>query len=66
MALVEKIQPDVPVRRMLMDREFRAKATAEQLCFGAAAMHEAAAALAGTQGERVASQLIDIGLAAGD
>ncbi|TFI58807.1 hypothetical protein E2493_08070 [Sphingomonas parva] len=57
-AAIEKIQPDVPVQKMLLDREFRAAATPAQLCRGAAAMHEAVAKLPQPQAERVARMLL--------
>lgn len=66
-AMVEKIEPDVPVRAMLGDRALRAAAPPEQLCRGAAAMHEAAAALPGAPGERMSRTLLRLSIgAAGD
>jgi hypothetical protein len=58
MAKLAAITPGVPVRRMLEDRAFRARATPGQLCEGAAAMHEAAVALPGTQAQRMSRILL--------
>lgn len=58
LAAVRKVEPDVPVWEMLTDRELRAKASADHLCRGAAAMHEAVAALPAAGGERVARTLL--------
>jgi hypothetical protein len=58
LAAVEKIEPDVPVGAMLSDRARRAAATPDQLCRGAAAMHEAVAALPAGRRERVARTLL--------
>ena len=58
LAAVEKIEPDVPVRAMLADRELRARSGTDHLCRGAAAMHEAVAALPPAGGERVARTLL--------
>lgn len=58
LAEVEKIEPDVPVRAMLADRQRRAASTPDQLCRGAAAMHEGVAALAPEARERVARTLL--------
>jgi hypothetical protein len=58
LAAVEKIEPAVPVRAMLADRERRAAASPDQLCRGAAAMHEAVAALPAGPRERVARTLL--------
>jgi hypothetical protein len=58
LAEVEKIEPGVPVRAMLFDRELRARSSRDHLCRGAAAMHEAVAALAPASGERVARTLL--------
>jgi hypothetical protein len=55
---VGKIEPDVPVRAMLTDREVRLASSPDHLCRGSAAMHEAAAALGGEAGERVARSLL--------
>lgn len=58
LAAVEKIEPDVPVRAMLADRELRSASSPDHLCRGAAAMHEAIAALAPQAAERVARTLL--------
>jgi hypothetical protein len=58
LAAVEKIEPAVPVRAMLGDPALRSRSTPEQLCRGAAAMHEAVAALPPAQAERVARTLV--------
>jgi hypothetical protein len=58
LAAVGKIEPDVPVQAMLTDREVRSAASADHLCRGSAAMHEAAATLGGEAGERVARILL--------
>jgi hypothetical protein len=55
---VEKIEPGVPVWAMLQDRELRARSTPDQLCRGAAAMHEAVAALPPGRNERLARTLL--------
>ena len=55
---VARIEPDVPVHAMLTDRELRGASSADHLCRGAAAMHEAAAAMGGGAGERVARTLL--------
>ncbi|MGZ8286524.1 MAG: hypothetical protein ACXW27_06765 [Allosphingosinicella sp.] len=64
LAAVERIEPDVPVRAMLADRELRASASPDHLCRGAAAMHEGVAALAGARRERVARTLLSSVIAA--
>lgn len=58
LAAVRKIEPDVPVWEMLTDGALRSKASPDHLCRGAAAMHEAVAALPGGGGERVARTLL--------
>lgn len=58
LAAVEKIEPGVPVRAMLADRELRARSSPDHLCRGAAAMHEAVAALPPATAERVARTLL--------
>jgi hypothetical protein len=63
LAMVEKIEPGIPFREMLSDRSRRALSPPDQLCRGAAAMHEAAAALPGEQGRRMSR--IMLGLAIG-
>ena len=55
---VEKIQPDVPVKKMLLDATFRAAATPAQLCRGAAARRVAIARLPPPQAERVGRMLL--------
>jgi hypothetical protein len=62
-ATVKKIEPGIPVREMLGDRALRAAAPPEQLCRGAAAMHEAAAALPGRAGERMSRTLLRLSMA---
>jgi hypothetical protein len=58
LAAVAKIEPDVPVRDMLFDKDLRASASADHLCRGAAAMHEAVAAVPAPSRERVARTLL--------
>lgn len=58
LAAVEKVEPGVPVREMLTDRALRARSSPDHLCRGAAAMHEAVAALPPAVGERVARTLL--------
>jgi hypothetical protein len=58
LAAVEKIEPGVPVRAMLADRELRARSSPDHLCRGAAAMHEAVAALPPATAERIARTLL--------
>ena len=58
LALVGKIEPAIPVQAMLADRELRRGSSADHLCRGSAAMHEAAAALPGEACERVARTLL--------
>jgi hypothetical protein len=58
LAAVEKIEPAVPVRTMLSDRQVRAASSPEQLCRGAAAMHEAAVSLPAGQRERLSRTLL--------
>ncbi|HEX6376142.1 MAG TPA: hypothetical protein VFZ91_10525 [Allosphingosinicella sp.] len=66
-AMVEKIEPDIPVRAMLGDRALRTASPPDKLCRGAAAMHEAAAALPGGAGERMSRTLLRLSIgAAGD
>jgi hypothetical protein len=64
LAAVEKIEPEVPVRAMLSDRARRAAASPDHLCRGAAAMHEAIAALPAGRRERVARTLLSSVIAA--
>lgn len=54
LAAVGKIEPQVPVAAMLADPARRAAATPDQLCRGAAAVHEAVATLPPGRRERVA------------
>lgn len=58
LAAVQKIEPGVPVRAMLADRELRARSSPDHLCRGAAAMHEAAAALPPGTAERIARTML--------
>ena len=55
---VAKIEPGVPVRDMLLVPGARAAASPDQLCRGAAAMHEAAARLPAGVAERMARILL--------
>lgn len=55
---VGKIEPGVPVWAMLQDRALRARSTPDQLCRGAAAMHEAVGALPPGRNERLARTLL--------
>ncbi|HEX8262500.1 MAG TPA: hypothetical protein VF547_06465 [Allosphingosinicella sp.] len=55
---VGRIEPDVPVKAMLTDRELRLASSPDHLCRGSAAMHEAAAAMPGEAGERLARTLL--------
>jgi hypothetical protein len=64
LAAVAKIEPDVPVRDMLFDKDLRTAASPDHLCRGAAAMHEAVAALAPERRERMARTLLRSVLAA--
>lgn len=66
LAEVEKIEPEIPVGAMLLDRELRSRSSPDHLCRGAAAMHEAVAALPAAARERVARTLLSsvIGTAA--
>jgi hypothetical protein len=66
LAVVDKIDPWIPVRAMLADRSLRFKSSPDNLCRGAAAMHEAVASLPPDQGARVARTLLSsvIGTAA--
>jgi hypothetical protein len=57
-AAIAKIEPAIPVWRMLQDRELRARSTPDQLCGGAAAMHEAVSALPAGADERLARILL--------
>lgn len=58
LAAVDRIEPDVPVRAMLTERALRGDSSPDQLCRGAAAMHEAAAGLPDGRGERVSRTLL--------
>ncbi|HEX8468781.1 MAG TPA: hypothetical protein VF620_13350 [Allosphingosinicella sp.] len=64
LAALGKIEPGVPVLAMLQDRALRARSSPDQLCRGAAAMHEAVASLAPGPRERVARTLLRSVLAA--
>lgn len=57
-AQVSRIEPQVPVLAMLQDPALRAKSTPDHLCRGAAAMHEAVAALGPGRNERLARTLL--------
>ncbi len=58
MAAVEKIEPQVPVRTMLLDRSVRLASSPDHLCRGAAAMHEAVASLPPERAERLSRTLV--------
>jgi hypothetical protein len=62
LATVEKIEPGVPFRAMLSDRALRAASSPDQLCRGAAAMHEAAASLPDGQGERMSRTMLGLSI----
>ncbi|HEX8125448.1 MAG TPA: hypothetical protein VF548_07695 [Allosphingosinicella sp.] len=64
LAAVDRIEPGVPVRAMLMDPALRAKASPDHLCRGAIAMHAAVAGLPPEPGERVARTLLSSVIAA--
>jgi hypothetical protein len=55
----ERRGPQIPVRAMLLDSQVRASAGDENLCYGAALLHEAAAALPPEQAAIVSSTLIE-------
>jgi hypothetical protein len=58
LAAVARIEPAVPVRTMLSDRQVRAASSPEHLCRGAAAMHEAAVSLPAGPRERLSRTLL--------
>jgi hypothetical protein len=58
LTIVDKIEPWIPVRAMLADRSLRFKSSPDNLCRGAAAMHEAVASLPADHGARVARTLL--------
>jgi hypothetical protein len=58
LAAVDRAEPGVPVRAMLSDPALRAASRPDQLCRGAAAMHEAAASLPAPQAERLSRTLL--------
>lgn len=58
LAEVDRRGPQVPVRRMLMDKAFRATVGDEKLCIGAALLHESAAALPPEQAAAASMLLI--------
>jgi hypothetical protein len=62
-AMLRKIEPDVPVQKMLIDKQLRAASSPDHLCRGAAAMHEAGAALPDGQGERMSRMLLRLSIA---
>lgn len=64
LAQVGRIEPGVPVRAMLGDGAVRAAASPDHLCRGAAAMHEAVAALPSGRRERVARTILSSVIAA--
>jgi hypothetical protein len=64
LAAVERLEPSVPVGAMLADRARRSAASPDHLCRGAAAMHEAVAALPAGRRERVARTLLSSVIAA--
>lgn len=63
LGVVEKIEPALPVRAMLSDKDLRMNASPDHLCRGAVAMHEAIAALPPDQGERMARILLGAAIA---
>jgi hypothetical protein len=62
LATVEKIEPGIPFREMLSDRARRAASSPDQLCRGAAAMHEAAASLPDGQGQRMSRTMLGLSI----
>jgi hypothetical protein len=58
LSAAEGIEPDVPIRAVLVDPELRKRSRPDQLCRGAAAMHEAVARLPPGQRERIARTLL--------
>jgi hypothetical protein len=58
LAVVDKIEPWIPVRAMLTDSKLRSTSSPENLCRGAAAIHEAVASLPADRGARVARTLL--------
>ena len=64
LAEIERRNPNVPVRAMLLDRELRLRSSDEHLCVGAALMHEATSRLPPDRGARVAAVLVRSVLAA--
>jgi hypothetical protein len=62
LARVEKIEPGIPFREMLSDRALRAASSPDQLCRGAAAMHEAAASLPDGQGQRMSRTMLGLSI----
>jgi|GEM_PF-6113071 len=62
LAMVEKIEPAIPFREMLSDRARRASSSPDQLCRGAAAMHEAAASLPDGQGQRMSRTMLGLSI----
>ncbi|HYI39528.1 MAG TPA: hypothetical protein VE053_04330 [Allosphingosinicella sp.] len=58
LAAVGKVEPAVPVRAMLFDPALRAAASADHLCRGAAAMHEAVAELQPGRRDRIARTVL--------
>jgi hypothetical protein len=58
LSAAEGIEPEVPIRAMLFDRELRTRSSPDRLCRGAAAMHEAVAPLPPGQRERIARTLL--------
>ena len=58
LARVDAIEPQAGVRQLLSDSALRAAAPPARLCYGAAAMHEAATSLPPDQGARVATLLL--------
>jgi len=58
LAAVNRQAPDVPLLRLLAEPARRASATPHELCAGAAATHEAVAALTPQQAARIAPTLV--------
>ena len=58
LAEVTRLEPSVPVRAMLSDRDLRVRSSPENLCAGAAAMHEAVGNLSQERASRLAATLV--------
>lgn len=64
LAAVGKVEPAVPVQAMLFDPALRAAASADHLCRGAAAMHEAVGTLPTGRRDRIARTILSSVIAA--